>query len=274
MTPYEYYLFVATFVLYACGGLLFTLNFLSRKDNFGKYGVLLTGGGFVSHTIALLVRMNVTGYAPMTNMYESLSFFSWSTVGVLVVVRYVMKIDFAEAFTAPVYIIFLGLAYAFSPDRIPTLVPALQSWMLPAHVMLAFIGEAWFVVGFAAAVMFLVKDSKFTGLADKLPDADVLDAFSYRAISLGYPLFTFGALVLGMAWAHKAWGRYWGWDPKEVWALVTFIVYSLYLHGRYRWGWKGALSAYLAIIGFAVTLFTLFGVNLLLSGLHSYGSGM
>jgi cytochrome c-type biogenesis protein CcsB len=274
MTPHEYYLFVASFFLYVCGGLLFTVNFLLRKSESGKYGVFLTGAGFITHTLALLVRMNITGYAPMTNMYESLSFFSWSTVGVLIIVRYVMKINFAEAFTAPVYIIFLGLAYTFAPNRIPTLVPALQSWMLPAHVMLAFIGEAWFVIGFVAAIMFLIKKSKFAGFADKLPEADVLDSFSYRAISLGYPLFTFGAIILGMAWAHKAWGRYWGWDPKEVWALVTFIVYSLYLHGRYRWGWKGSLSAYLAIIGFAVTLFTLFGVNLLLSGLHSYGSGM
>ena len=130
------------------------------------------------------------------------------------------------------------------------------------------------MLGFAAAVMFLIKDSSKGRFADKLPDKDTLDAFSYRAISLGYPLFTLGALVLGMAWAHKAWGRYWGWDPKEVWALVTFIVYSLYLHGRYRWGWKGTISAWIAIVGFAVTLFTLFGVNLLLSGLHSYASGM
>lgn len=105
-----------------------------------------------------------------------------------------------------------------------------------------------------------------------LPPAENLDELIYRAIALGYPLFTVGAIIFGMVWAYKAWGRYWGWDPKETWALITFLVYSWYLHLRYSKGWKGTGLAVLAVMGFLVTMFTLFGVNLILSGLHSYAT--
>ena len=102
MTALEFYLFIGAFVLYALGGVSFVIHFLFRDRGFDRYGAILNVAGFVSHTFALVVRTNVTGYAPMTNMYESLSFFSWSTVGVLLIVRYVMKMEFAESFTAPV----------------------------------------------------------------------------------------------------------------------------------------------------------------------------
>lgn len=103
-----------------------------------------------------------------------------------------------------------------------------------------------------------------------LPSTQVLDSLTYRAIALGYPLFTVGGLIFGMVWANKAWGRYWGWDPKETWALITFLVYSAYLHVRLTRGWKGTWTACISVLGFIVTMFTLFGVNLLVSSLHSY----
>ncbi len=103
-----------------------------------------------------------------------------------------------------------------------------------------------------------------------LPPTQVLDSLTYRAIALGYPLFTVGGLIFGMVWANKAWGRYWGWDPKETWALITFLVYSAYLHVRLTRGWSGTWTACISVLGFIVTMFTLFGVNLLVSSLHSY----
>jgi len=281
VTPYEFPLFLSALAAYVVGALLFTYEFLTGRagGERSSTAAAVTAFGLATHTLALVVRCRVTGYAPMTNMYESLSFFSWCTVVTLLLARRTPALTSLGAFTAPLYVVLMALAYVFAPDRVPTLIPALQSWLLPAHVMLAFAGEAWFVLGFVAAVMFLVRDGMARRgetegpLWRRLPTADALDTFSYRAISLGFPLFTGGALLLGMLWAHRAWGRYWGWDPKEVWALVTFIVYSLYLHGRFRWGWRGRVSAYLAVLGFAVTMFTLFGVNLLLSGLHSYATG-
>jgi len=271
MTPIETYLFFASALGYAIGAVLFTLEFFRGAERPDRRASVVTQVAFVLHTASLLVRCASTGYAPMTNMYESLSFFAWGTVIAVLVVRWRKDVFLVSAFTAPIYLVLMVLAYYFKPERLTGLIPALQSWLLPAHVMLAFLGEAWFIVGFAAAVMYLLKSGAGEGwFVSRLPDKKVLDSISYRAISLGYPLFTLGALILGMVWAHRAWGRYWGWDPKEVWALITFIVYSLYLHGRLRLGWRGRVSAYLAVIGFIVTMFTLFGVNLLLSGLHSY----
>ncbi len=127
------------------------------------------------------------------------------------------------------------------------------------------------VVSILLSVMtYFFRGAIGKGAEKWLPDDSVLDNLTYRAIALGYPLYTVGGLVFGMIWANKAWGRYWGWDPKETWALVTFLVYSLYLHVRLAKGWRGIWTACIAVAGFAVTLFTLFAVNFLISGLHSY----
>jgi len=101
-------------------------------------------------------------------------------------------------------------------------------------------------------------------------DADDLDEISYRAIAIGYPIFALGALIFAMIWAHEAWGRFWGWDPKETWALITFLFYTVYLHLRLSRGWQGNKSSWLSVIGFLVVMFTLIGVNLIIAGLHSY----
>ncbi len=127
MTPVEQVLFFVSLALYIVGAVLYTLEFFLRRDGLGSAAVTLTSVAWFSHTAALIVRCSVTGYAPMTNMYESLSFFAWCTVSMALVVRWKMGIAFINAFTAPLYIVLMALAYFFSPDRIPTLVPALQS---------------------------------------------------------------------------------------------------------------------------------------------------
>lgn len=121
-----------------------------------------------------------------------------------------------------------------------------------------------------AVLAWLFRGAIGRGAERWLPENDVLDNLIYRAIALGYPLFTVGGLIFGMIWANKAWGRYWGWDPKETWALITFLVYSIYLHVRLARGWNGTWTACLSVAGFIVTMFTLFGVNFLISSLHSY----
>jgi len=137
----------------------------------------------------------------------------------------------------------------------------------------------WVILPVAVTLLALVAAAFFfRGTVGKamerwLPTAEILDDYTYRAIAFGFPLFTVGALIFGMVWANKAWGRYWGWDPKETWALITFLVYSIYLHVRLTRGWQGTWTAVLSVIGFMITMFTLFGVNLLLAGLHSYASG-
>jgi cytochrome c-type biogenesis protein CcsB len=152
------------------------------------------------------------------------------------------------------------------------LIPALQSQWLVWHVVLSFIGESAFAVAFGAGLMYLLRDKAAPNSFPSrvFPDTATLDALVYRAIAVGFPIFTLGALIFGAVWAKYAWGNYWTWDPKETWALITWIVYALFLHARVVRGWKGRPTAWIAVIGFLATLFTLFGVNYLLSGLHSY----
>ena len=158
-------------------------------------------------------------------------------------------------------------------------VPALRSVWLPLHIVLAFLGEALFAVAFVGSIVWLVRDRRLRRRGEPVVDSAgapssasqrTLDLLVYRSIAVGYGLFTVGALVFGAVWAQQSWGRYWGWDPKETWALVTWIVYSLYLHARIRkWG-RGRVSHWLSVTGYAAAMFTLFGVNLLYRSLHSY----
>lgn len=138
----------------------------------------------------------------------------------------------------------------------------------PAYAAVRY--NLWALIGLMAVMALFLLKYLWRGLSKVLPEAQQLDNLTYRAIAVGYPLFTVGGLIFGMIWANKAWGRYWGWDPKETWALITFFVYSIYLHVRLVRGWGGVSTACLSVLGFIVTMFTLFGVNLLISGLHSY----
>ena len=156
------------------------------------------------------------------------------------------------------------------PKEAAPLVPALQSYWLWLHVSVTLLGEAFFAVAFITSIMYLVAESKTKRESKTSLFAEKLDSISYRCIAIGFPLFTLGGLVFGMIWAYKAWGSYWSWDPKEVWSLITWFVFALYLHTRLVMGWKGRRSAFVAILGFLAALFTYFGVNYLLAGLHSY----
>ncbi len=157
-------------------------------------------------------------------------------------------------------------------------VPALRSVWLPLHIVLAFLGEALFAVAFVGSIVWLIRDRRLRRRGEALVESTgpsaasqrTLDLLVYRSIAVGYGLFTVGALIFGAIWAQQSWGRYWGWDPKETWALVTWIVYSLYLHARIRkWG-RGRVSHWLSVTGYAAAMFTLFGVNLLYRSLHAY----
>jgi cytochrome c-type biogenesis protein CcsB len=153
-------------------------------------------------------------------------------------------------------------------SELQPLVPALQSNWLTAHVVTCFIGYAAFAVGFAASGAYLLKGGKGEGL---LPSGKVLDDVAYRAVAVGFPFLTMGILT-GAIWANYAWGTYWSWDPKETWSLITWLVYAAYLHARFTAGWRGQRLAWLSAVGFAAVVFTYWGVNFVLSGLHSYGT--
>jgi cytochrome c-type biogenesis protein CcsB len=175
----------------------------------------------------------------------------------------------------------LGLAvYVLYTDS-AQLVPALHSYWLYIHVGCAIVSGALFYLGAVASFLYLFRDryeekiasgrpvNRLASVLRRLPSAGSLDKFAYRINAMVFPLWTF-TIIAGAIWAEAAWGRYWGWDPKEVWAFITWVAYACYLHARATTGWKGRKAAYLAVIAFVSFLINYYGVNIFVTGLHSY----
>jgi ABC-type transport system involved in cytochrome c biogenesis permease subunit len=256
-------LFTVTFALYLLSAFFFLALAFSKKEKWAKPALGLAFGGLALHTAALLMRTFQSGHAPFTNMYESLSFLAWAVVLAFLIIERKAGIPRIGAYIMLIVVALVALASSpLMPKDATPLVPALQSYWLWLHVSVTLLGEAFFAVAFVTSILYLRADT-----AEK---KDKFDSVSYRSVAVGFPLFTLGGLIFGMVWAYKAWGTYWSWDPKEVWSLITWLVFALYLHTRIVMGWKGKRSAIIAIVGFLAALFTYFGVNYLLSGLHSY----
>lgn len=313
------------------------------------FSVVVQIGGFVTRWIG-------SGHAPVSNMYEYMSFWAFAIMLAFVGISAFYHYPILGAFAAPTALAVLGYANVFPTDSEP-LIPALQSYWLYVHVTTAALGEGILTIAFAAALMHLLAVTDFSrwdrkgkalefvmflfatlvgyvvvallfqgmhyqsvdpvsGNVYKLPpllgtmpvklntliwailagfmvyfvfrlinrkplvltvskwvrglDAPSLDELSYRAVAIGYPVFTLGALVFAMIWAQEAWGSYWQWDPKETWALITWLYYTAYLHFRLQRGWEGERASWLAVAGFVVIMFLLVGVNFLIVGLHAY----
>jgi len=246
---------------------------VSLRKSLSRLGTFGLAVGFFVHTLALVLRYIEAGYTPITNLHESLSFFSWSIVGVYLVLYLKYRVDVLAAFISPMAAVLIILASLFPKEILPV-APVLDSFWLPIHVILAFIGDAMFALAFAAGVMYLIqerqiKSKKIGPFYYRLPALKDLDDLSYRCLTFGFPLLTLG-IITGSVWAETAWGSYWSWDPKETWSLVTWFLYAALLHGRLTVGWRGRRAAIFAIVGFAALVFTFLGVNLLLSGLHVY----
>ncbi|MFH0729682.1 MAG: c-type cytochrome biogenesis protein CcsB [Pseudomonadota bacterium] len=268
-----------TTFIYGFSAFGYLVSFIFRKDIIGRIAswILILGcaGNFAGLALRWVesYRLGI-GHAPLSNLYESLVFFACTIVVLYLFLerRHLNRI--LGVFAAP--IAFLAMAYAsLAPginDQIQPLIPALKSNWLIAHVITCFIGYAAFAVAFGIGLMFLVKqrDSKNTGpFLSLFPPLDTLDELILQLVKFGFLFLTVG-IITGAVWANSAWGRYWGWDPKETWSLVTWLVYAAMLHFRIFLSWRGKVFAIFSIIGFLAVLFTYFGVNYL-PGLHSYG---
>jgi ABC-type transport system involved in cytochrome c biogenesis permease subunit len=237
----------------------------SRKPEPISPWLLLVATLLISATI--LQRSLAISFVAITSIYESLLVLTGVTSLIVAVYGLKKSKDASKALLfGGTFIAFLFLVLTSSPLSNSTLrppVPALQSAWLVLHVVCTFIGEAFFAFGFIAAILQLVsKEAESRNKFDRL---------AYTSIAIGYPLFTAGALVFGAIWAEAAWGRWWSWDPKETWALITWLVYTAYLHLRLIRKSTSRMVPALVVLGFMLALFTFFGVNLLLPGLHSYG---
>ncbi len=278
------YIFSIVTFVYLASMVVYVTYLAFRKPAIARVATVILLAGWLAQTVAIGLRWYESyqmgiGHAPMSNLYESLVFFSWTIILLYLIIEHKYKLPVLGAFVTP--FAFLGMAYAsISPsvnETIQPLVPALQSNWLISHVVTCFLGYAAFAVSCGVSCTYILKkryeDRNATGgILATFPPAKVLDELVYKTIAIGFPLLTIG-IVTGAAWANYAWGTYWSWDPKETWSLITWFIYAAFLHARVTRGWRGVKAAILSIVGFVAVLFTYLGVNLLLSGLHSYGSG-
>lgn len=382
-------LLFAAFILYLVSTFIFAGSIKGKADTrnykgWAKAGITVTIIGFAAQVGYFITRWIAAGHAPVSNLFEFMTFFGMMLVGAFIIIYFIYKASILGVFTLPIALLIIAYASMFPRDISP-LVPSLKSYWLHIHVTTAAAGEAILAISFAAGIIYLLKfidqtkASKRTfwleailfflistvgfvavtssfSLADykadytwvnkdgaeetasyampalfgpneaklaagsgmepliELPafinakkfntvvwsliagvvlygilrlilrkrvgaalqplvksvNLNLLDEIGYRSVLIGFPVFTLGALIFAMIWAQMAWSRFWGWDPKEVWALITWLFYAAFLHLRFSRGWHGEKSAWLAVVGFAIIMFNLIVVNLVIAGLHSY----
>jgi cytochrome c-type biogenesis protein CcsB len=259
--------------------LFYWLGLLARSPFGGSVGSKMCWAGVILGITGLMVRWYESyligadvGHIPISNLYEVFILFSLITA--LFYLYYEQRYQTRQlgAFVLLVISAAVGFLLWYTVTRdaadIQPLVPALQSWWMKIHVPANFIGYGTFSLSAMVAAAYLLKSSGY--LVDRLPSLEVLDDVMYKAISVGFAFFTV-ATILGALWAAEAWGGYWSWDPKETWALIVWLNYAAWLHMRLMTGLRGRPAAWWALVGLLVTTFAFLGVNMFLSGLHSYG---
>jgi cytochrome c-type biogenesis protein CcsB len=245
----------------------------------GRWSVGISVLGAIIHGASIAVRAIAVDAVPWSNMYEFASVSG--LVGIIAFLAVLWKLPALRhlgGFILLPVILMMFLAGTVLYSKAQPLVPALQSYWLAIHVTLVSIAEGALMTSAVLTVLYLVKSrydaskiqsERLFNLAAKLPSAETLDKAAYRVVAFSFPLYTV-AIICGAIWAEAAWGRYWGWDPKETWAFIVWVVYAGYLHARATAGWKGRAAAWINLAGFGAITFNFLIVNIVVSGLHSY----
>ncbi|NIE67292.1 c-type cytochrome biogenesis protein CcsB [Burkholderia sp. Ax-1719] len=265
--------------LFVLATMFYWIGLLSRSETGGAIGTRLTWAAVLMGFTGLMVRWYESyligadvGHIPISNLYEVFVLFSLITALFYLYYEKHYETRALGAFVLLVISAAVGFLmwYSISRDaqQIQPLVPALQSWWMKIHVPANFIGYGSFALSAMVGVAYIMKERGV--LADRLPALEVLDDVMYKSIAVGFAFFTI-ATILGALWAAQAWGGYWSWDPKETWALIVWLNYAAWLHMRLMKGLRGGVAAWWALTGLLVTTFAFLGVNMFLSGLHSYG---
>ncbi len=265
LVQFEEAIFTLAFILYIASSISFFIHVALKKEKMGKAAVWFAAIGFIVHNVAMVVRIIEAGRLPFSNQFEFANSFTWGIVLCFLVLQFKYKFTAVGAFVMPLAFLMMGYA-SMLPKDIKPLMPALQSGWLNFHVSTAIVAYGSFAVACGLSVMYLIglkSDSQSS------PDREASDYLSYRVIAFGFLMLSL-VIITGAIWAKHAWARYWGWDPKETWSLITWIIYAAYLHLRFNRGWHGKAAAWFSVIGFICVLFTFAGVNILLPGIHSY----
>ncbi len=246
--------------------------FVSNKHT-SRLMHIFAGVGLLMHTVSIVSRFASVGHIPVATPHEAASFFSWCMVLLFLILEFRHKIGLLGSFLMPIAFLMLVVSSLLPRDAKP-LSPVLQSNWFGVHTIFAFAGNAAFALAFCVGIMYLVqehyvKSKRLGGIFQKLPSLQELDEINYRLISIGFPLLTL-AIITGALWAQSAWGGFWRWDPREAWALVTWLIYATILHSRLVAGWRGKRAAVLSVLGFVSILLAFFGIKLLQRGLHVF----
>lgn len=238
-----------------------------------KVGLALSAGGAALMVWVVVLRMRETGSIPVNSVYEFILLFSCVMLVFSVIWTLKVKIYGLSAFTLLVAAVLLGVSFGLSDAVIP-LMPALQSNWRVVHVMTAIVSYGAFAVAFGLGVYYLAvmpRKAPDGGLPQEKKDqGEFLEQLMFHAVVVGFIFLTL-LIITGAIWAEDAWGAWWSWDPKETWALITWIIYAVYMHLHRKPAWRGRRGCWLSVVGFACVLFTLLGVSYLMGGLHSYG---
>lgn len=242
--------------------------------------VALTLAGWAAHTGSVVARGLAAHRVPWGDMYEFSSMISLLAVTTFLFLLNRYRVRYLGAFVMVPVVLYMGLAGTVLYSPAGPLVPALNSYWLKIHVVAAMSSSAIFMVGAVVTVLYLIRQrwERLTAagqvprgarLGHLLPPARSLDTLAYRIIAFAFPVWTF-AIIAGAIWAEAAWGRYWGWDPKETWSFITWVIYAGYLHARATAGWKGRRAAGIALVAFLCLAIDYYAVNIWITGLHSY----
>lgn len=250
-----------------------------ERRKLARIAMALTVIGWLLQLAATIMRGLAASRVPWANMYEFAMTGTLIITGVFLLVNLKWDMKFLGSFVTGLVLLLLGLAATRYYVEIVPLPPALQSYWLVIHVFVATLATGFFALGFALSLMQLLQTKRENAVAanqktrlgflTRLPDSVQLENYAYRLIIIGFVLWTF-TLIAGAIWAEKAWGRYWGWDTKEVWTFIIWTIYAGYIHARSTRGWRGSRSAWLAMVGFAAVMFNFTVVNIFFKGLHAY----
>ncbi|MCD6489134.1 MAG: c-type cytochrome biogenesis protein CcsB [Thermodesulfobacterium sp.] len=274
LLPENSLLFSITTFIYLGAGLMYLIYWIFKWDKASFFGSSIGWAGFFLNILAFLVRWIQThqagfGYVPLSNLYESLVFFGLCISGIYLFLEFKFPTKFFGSLVFLIASFVLAYASLKASSEIKPLIPALKSNWLVAHVITCFLGYGAFAVASALGIFYLISDKG--SFKNYLPSKTTLDNLIYKLILFGFFWLTLG-IITGAVWADQAWGSYWSWDPKETWSLITWLIYGGTIHARLTRGWSGKKLAWLSIIGFASVMFTYFGVNFFLAGLHSYAT--
>ena len=246
-----------------------------RSSRYQRTAYALVIVGWVVHVTALVLRGLAAGRVPWADLYEFAMTGTAIMIGVFIFIQLWRDVKFLGAYITGIVVLLLGLASVNFYVAVGPLNPALQSYWLVIHVFVATLGTGFFAVGGGLSIAQLLQARREAGglkrvpLLATFPTSEVLENIAYRVIVIGFAFWTF-TLMAGAIWAERAWGRYWGWDTKEVWTFIIWVTFAGYIHARATRGWRGSRSAWLAIIGFTAVMFNFTVVNLFFKGLHAY----